>query len=344
NRYCYSILRTANCPYQRYTHLTQSTMPTTRTAPTTLTHSPLSLLETLHSILEAHLPYHLSHYLRLLLSPLTPQIRPTTGTITLVGAGPGPVHHLTLQAYTHIRNADLVISDRLIHPSVLGIVRGKVKMLPRHERKNSDDAQEDAYKWMVEGINAGLRVVRLKGGNGFVFGRGGEEIMFLRSKGITKVEIVPGLSSCVTAAESALIPITHRGIADQFLVLTARRENGSTPSLPPYEPRRTLVIMMGIGRLPTLTEKLMSGECGFPAWVPVAVVEKGTWESQRVVRGTLETISTVVKESGIKCHAVIYVGGVVDVLREDMGGVGREGGVEFTNVADEGVDVGRYIQ
>ncbi|KAJ3033605.1 uroporphyrin-III C-methyltransferase [Rhizophlyctis rosea] len=290
----------------------------------TLTKSPPTLLTTLLTLL----PFHLAHYARILLSYLPQPHRPT-GTITLVGAGPGHINNLTLLAYTHIRNADLIISDRLIHPTILAIARGKILQLPRHERKASDDAQDDADRWMVEGYRAGLRVVRLKGGNGFVFGRGGEEVLFLRSQGIKDITIVPGMTSCVAAGESALIPVTHRGVADQFLVMTGRREGGMMPNIPKYEPRRTLVIMMGIGRLGDLVKRCVDEE-EFPSWVPVAVVEKGTWEAQRVVRGTLATIERVVKESGIKCHAIIYVGGVVDVLREEMGGVH----------VDEGVDVG----
>ncbi|KAJ3049676.1 uroporphyrin-III C-methyltransferase [Rhizophlyctis rosea] len=215
-------------------------------------------------------------------------------------------------------------------------------MLPRHERRTSDDAQEDANRWMVEGVRKGLRVVRLKGGNGFVFGRGGEEVLYLRREGIRDVEIVPGLTSCVAAGEAAMIPVTHRGVADQFCVITGRGEGGRMPSIPLYDARRTIVIMMGIGRIGMLVNQCIE-EAAFPSNTPVAVVEKGTWEAQKIVRGRLDSIEKLVMDRGIRNHSIIYIGGVVAVLAEgDEEIMAMSEEMKMANIADEGIDVGRY--
>ncbi|KAI8921174.1 tetrapyrrole methylase [Powellomyces hirtus] len=304
-----------------------STKPVTRATPiTTFLLLVLSLL-----------PFQLQHHIRMLLSHLPSKHRLPTGTCTLVGAGPGDPGLLTMRAHGAIRNADIVISDLLVSPKILAMVRGKLLKLPRTTRNRSDDAQKDANEWMARYAHAGLVVCRLKGGDPFVFGRGGEEVLYLRSHGISEsqITVVPGISSCIAAAESALIPVTHRGLADQFLVITGRGQGGRVPTIPRFTPRRTLVIMMGMNRMSMLVATLRD-EAAYPPHTPVAVVEKATWREQRVVTGTVETIERIVADEGVANPAVVYVGNVVLALR---GGV-DETMENMVNPADEGIELG----
>ncbi|KAJ3176795.1 uroporphyrin-III C-methyltransferase [Gaertneriomyces sp. JEL0708] len=185
----------------------------------------------------------------------------------------------------------------------------------------------------------GLKVVRLKGGDPFVFGRGGEEVLYLLSRGISRsqISVVPGISSSIAAGESAWIPVTHRGLADQFLVITGRGEGGRVPDIPSFTPRRTVVVMMGMGRLSMLVSSFIE-EAKYPRHTPVAVIHKATWTDQRTVKGTLETIERVVKLHNITNPAVIYVGNVVTALEE--GSALHHKAFSMASQADEGIDVG----
>ncbi|TPX59623.1 hypothetical protein PhCBS80983_g02371 [Powellomyces hirtus] len=285
------------------------------------------------AFLLSFLPFYVQFVIRLLLTHFPPRYRPSTGTCTLVGAGPGDPSLLTIGAHEAIRNADIVISDLLVPERIQALVRGKLLKLPRTTRRKSDDAQCDAYVWMRDYIRLGLRVVRLKGGDPFVFGRGGEEVLYLRSEGIpaARIKVIPGISSCIAAGESALIPVTHRGVADQFLVVTGRGEGGRVPDIPSFSARRTVVVMMGMSRLHMLVTSFLN-DAHYPRHTPCAIVEKATWADQRVVRGTLETIEKLVEMQGIKNPAVVYVGHVVNILANG-------GNKCMVNTPDEGVEV-----
>lgn len=252
-------------------------------------------------------------------SPSLPFLHPPTtlaqrGTLTLVGAGPGAADLLTLRALNALRTADLVISDRLVSPSITSLITCPTL----HARKtcgNANPAQQEIHNWALDALQQGKNVVRLKGGDPFLFGRGGEEYIFFRERGF-KVDVIPGISSSLSAPLSALIPPTHRGVASQVLISTPRLESSlptdPSPSLPTYVPHRTSVFLMAMGCLELLVEKLKG--LGYPSNCPAAVVEKATCEDQRVVRGCLEDIAGKVREMGIKMHATLVVGGVVDVL------------------------------
>ncbi|KAJ3022286.1 uroporphyrin-III C-methyltransferase [Thoreauomyces humboldtii] len=295
--------------------------------------TPLTLIQSFLLLILSHLPFLLAHRIRLLLSRLPPSCRLPTGTCTLVGAGPGDPQLLTLAAHAAILSADVVISDLLVPPPILSLIRGRHLPLPRRVAR-SDDAQAVANAWMTLHVGMGLKVVRLKGGDPFVFGRGGEEVVHLRGNGVTDVTVVPGLSSCLAAAVVAGIPLTHRGLADQFLVVTGRGQGGRVPHIPPFEPRRTLVIMMGMARVGMLRAALVD-EAGYPRHTPVAVVERATWPDQRVVTGTLDGLEKLVQDEGIGNPAVVYVGNVVMALR---GGIVDHGyPLDMGNPADEGV-------
>lgn len=141
------------------------------------------------------------------------------GTITLVGAGPGSVDLLTVAAVNAIKTADVIVADRLVSENVLRLANGEV-IISRKTYGNAEGGQEDIYQSCLKALSRGLHVVRLKGGDPFVFGRGGEEVLWFRHHGF-EAKIIPGISSCIAAPVLSRIPLTTRGVADRFLVCTA---------------------------------------------------------------------------------------------------------------------------
>ncbi|KAI8812014.1 tetrapyrrole methylase [Cladochytrium replicatum] len=259
------------------------------------------------------------------LRPLTSQKSPR---LILVGAGPGNPQLLTLRAHRILtQEADVVISDRLVPQPILDLVDArKLQFVPEKSKGKSDVAQAEANRMILDGLKRGMVVARLKGGDPFVFGRGIEEILSVieaaagfelgdpeKRKRIL-LEVVPGLSSSITGPGSAMIPVTHRGAADQFLVLTGRGEKGALPDIPPYHAKRTIVILMGVLRLKELIQ--MMGDVGYPNELPCAVIERATWTDQRVVRGLLDNIVGKVSEleKPVGSPSLLVFGWVVDAL------------------------------
>jgi uroporphyrin-III C-methyltransferase len=154
-------------------------------------------------------------------------------------------------------------------------------------------------------------------GDPFLFGRGGEEVLFYRSHGF-EARVLPGLASALAAPVLAGIPLTHRGCSNQVLIATGRDKGGALPSLPPFDPKRTLVLLMAVGRLPTLATDL--GALGFPADTPVAVIERSTHPDERVTRATLGGIAEAALRVGVRSPAVLVIGQCLDVLTAATGG------------------------
>lgn len=186
-------------------------------------------------------------------------------------------------------------------------------MVARKVPGRADEAQDELNTWCIDALREGKTVVRLKIGDPFLFGRGGEEVLFFRQHGY-ECTVVPGVSSSLSAPLMAGIPPTHRGVADQVLIVTGQGRGGSTPELPPYSANRTTVFLMAVGRLPALTSALVS-TAGFPADCPAAVVENATLPNQRAVFGDLSTIARISADAGIKPPACFIVGNVVQVLQ-----------------------------
>lgn len=260
------------------------------------------------------------------LSPLSPV---AVGTVSLIGAGPGDPGLLTMRGAELLRRADVVVYDRLAHPFLLTLARPDAERIyvgkasAHHSVK-----QADINDIIIEKAKLGKNVARLKGGDPFVFGRGGEEAEYCRERGVP-FEIVPGVTSAIAAPAYAGIPVTHRDAASSFCVVTGherddKRESG-TRDAGEAEQRRdwsklahaadTLVFLMGVEALPDIAAKLV--ENGRDANTPVALVQWGTWSRQRVVVGTLETIVEKVREAKLTPPAVCVVGEVVN-LRESL--------------------------
>jgi uroporphyrinogen III methyltransferase/synthase len=260
-----------------------------------------------------------------------------TGRVTLVGAGPGDPGLITVAGLDHIRVADVIVYDRLVSERLLDHARpdaeliyvGKIPHLPVGHPPQADSAdgeegrgvshEQDAINTLlVEKGRAGKRVVRLKGGDPFVFGRGGEEAEALRAAGIP-FEIVPGVTSAVAVPAYAGIPVTHRGVAVSFAVITGHEDPDKPESAIEWSHLATavdtLVFLMGVKNLPDITANLVAN--GRPDTTPVAVIGWGTTPQQRTVTGTLADIATRVAEAGLAPPAITVVGEVVR-LRETL--------------------------
>lgn len=246
-----------------------------------------------------------------------------TGTVYLVGAGPGDPGLLTCAGRDALTHADVVVYDRLAHPDLLKLARpGAETIFVGKESARHYVRQEDTNQILVDRAKEGKTVVRLKGGDPMVFGRGGEEAEFLRSHGVPFV-LVPGVTSAIAALAYAGIPITHRDAASSFAVVTGHerddaRESGTRAPGAGEQRRRwdriahaadTLVFLMGVENLASIVQNLIA--CGRNPETPVALVQWGTWNRQRSVEGTLENIVDIVRKQGITAPAVTVVGDVV---------------------------------
>jgi uroporphyrinogen III methyltransferase/synthase len=242
-----------------------------------------------------------------------------SGTVYLVGAGPGDPGLLTVRGRDILSQADAVVYDRLANPLFLHLARPDAvlidvgKVVGRHAM-----TQEEINRTLVEQARLGRSVCRLKGGDPFVFGRGGEEALECRAAGIP-FEVVPGVTSSIAAGAYAGIPVTHRNVATSFAVITGH-ENPDKPETQVDWPglargADTLVFLMGIGNLPEITAQLIKH--GRDAETPAAVVQWGTWPCQKVLVGTLADIAEQVAAAGLKPPAVTIVGHVA-ALRESL--------------------------
>jgi uroporphyrinogen III methyltransferase/synthase len=240
------------------------------------------------------------------------------GRVHLVGAGPGDPGLLTARALEAIARADTILYDRLIPASALEGARADAKLLFVGKQGGGESVpQEHTQALMIERARAGEEVVRLKGGDPFVFGRGGEEALALRDAGIDFV-VVPGVTAGVAAAAYAGIPVTHRGLSTAVALITGHtRESESEEAVAELDWQAlaafpgTLVFYMGVRQLPHIAAQLIAA--GRAAAQPVALVERGTLPDQRTVTGTLQTIAEAAQREQVKAPAIAIVGAVAEL-------------------------------
>jgi len=234
-----------------------------------------------------------------------------TGRVSLVGAGPGDPGLLTRRAIARLRAADLVFYDALIDERILRYARKAQRFFVGKRAGRHAMTQDAIHRLLIRGARRGKHVVRLKGGDPFVFGRGGEEALALQHAGIP-YDIVPGISSAIAAPAAAGIPVTHRGVSAAFLVASAHDEatfTAATLGIPPN--RVTLVVLMGLGRSVAIACRLI--DAGWSRGTPVAVITDATTAAQQVWRGTLDDLAEdrVVVDS--RSAGTIVIGDVVSV-------------------------------
>ncbi len=233
-----------------------------------------------------------------------------SGTVYLVGAGPGDPGLLTLRGAELLKRADVVIYDLLVNQELLRHARSDCELLSRGKRQ--DVSQEQLNALMIAKAREGKCVVRLKGGDPYTFGRGGEEAEALAAAKIS-FEVVPGVSSITAAANYAGIPLTHRDHTSNFTVFTGHEGDGKTTSALDFDQiariSGTKVILMGVTHLPELTQALLSR--GMSPGTPVAIVQWGTWGKQKSCVGSLGTIEKLVAKEHITPPALTIIGDVV---------------------------------
>lgn len=241
------------------------------------------------------------------------------GIVFLVGAGPGDPGLLTLRAAAALARADVLLYDALASDATVAMARPACERIFVGKRGgNHAMPQEQIEELMVEKAREGKTVVRLKGGDPLVFGRGGEEAQRLHAHGIP-FEIVPGISSAIAAPAYAGIPVTHREYNTAFTIATGHEDPTKPESTIDWaklaDPHRTLVLLMAMGNLDAIARRLI--EHGLTADTPVAVIQDGTRPTQRTVTGTLESIADLVRSAGLQAPAIVIVGEVVQ-LRDEL--------------------------
>ena len=239
------------------------------------------------------------------------------GEVYLVGGGPGDPDLLTFRALRLMQQADVVLFDRLVAPAIVKLVRKDADRI--YVGKKSDQhamSQEEINKLLVKLAREGKRVLRLKGGDPFIFGRGGEEIESLAEEGVS-FQVVPGITAAAGCAAYAGIPLTHRDHAQSCIFITGHMKDGKLDlnwdTL--IQPGQTIAVYMGVGATTVICEELIRH--GMNEKTPAAIIQQGTTSNQRIYVGTLKTLSTLVVEEDIKPPSMMIIGNVVK-LRDKL--------------------------
>jgi uroporphyrinogen III methyltransferase/synthase len=243
----------------------------------------------------------------------------SSGRVVLVGAGPGDPELITLKGLAWLRRAEVVVYDQLVSPVLLDEApAGAHRIFAGKSARRHCLEQGAINSILIHHAEAGRLVVRLKGGDPFVFGRGGEELLACMGAGVP-VEVVPGVSSATAVPATAGIPMTHRGLASSFAVVTGHEDPAKSERAVDWgrlaNAVDTLVILMGVATLPRIAARLLAA--GRPADTPAAVIHRGTTEKEAMVVGTLADIAE--RSAGLSSPAVIVIGEAV-ALRSALGG------------------------
>ncbi|WDE12878.1 uroporphyrinogen-III C-methyltransferase [Thalassomonas haliotis] len=254
-----------------------------------------------------------------MINSLNPDKQPfLAGEVALVGAGPGDPDLLTLQAYRFIQQAEVVIYDRLVSEAIMALLpRPCEKVYVGKKQADHRVPQEGINDLLVKHARRGKRVVRLKGGDPFVFGRGGEEALYLLEHKVA-VHVVPGLTAASACTSYVGIPLTHRQVAQSCTFITGHLQQSGELDLPWQilnDAKQTLVFYMGVKSLDIIADKLVNA--GRAPSTPAALIRKGTQADQQVIRGELSQLNKLVAAHNIRPPTLIVIGDVVDTFNEE---------------------------
>lgn len=266
------------------------------------------------------------------------------GRIILAGSGPGHPDLLTQATHKAIQTADLILADKLVPSGVLDLIPRRTPVqIARKFPGNADAAQEELHTLAVAGVREGKTVLRLKQGDPYIYGRGGEEVEYFRQQGLgDRVLVLPGVTSALSAPLFAEIPATQRDVADQVLICTGTGKKGKAPTPPEYVPTRTVVFLMALHRIEGLVEELTvhtAAERGVgaaagegdettqtkaatptrPLWplsTPCAVIERASCPDQRVIRTTLAKVAEAIEHEGSRPPGLLVVGAACEFLHK----------------------------
>ncbi|MEU7574224.1 uroporphyrinogen-III C-methyltransferase [Micromonospora sp. NPDC049240] len=238
------------------------------------------------------------------------------GRVALVGAGPGDPELITVKGWRLLTEAEVVVTDRLVPGLLLDELRPDVELVDASKIPYGPSrAQEEINRILVDRARAGKVVVRLKGGDPYVFGRGGEELLACAEAGVP-VTVVPGVTSAIAVPGVAGVPVTHRAVAHEFTVVSGHVAPDSPASLVSWESlaglRGTLVVLMGLKNLAAIAATLIAH--GRPPTTPAAVIQEGTTATQRTLRSTLGAVAADVTAAGLRPPAIVVIGDVVNAL------------------------------
>jgi len=240
------------------------------------------------------------------------------GKVYIVGAGPGDPELLCIKAYKIINKADVIIYDRLVSNSIIQLIPKKIEKIDVGKKPcNHYNSQKHINKLLVEEARKGRIVVRLKGGDPFLFGRGGEEALILRKDGI-EFEVIPGISSALAVPTYAGIPLTHRGYSSSLTIITGHEDPTKSRNFINWEKigtiTDTIVILMGINKLKNIVEHLL--QVGRNPKTPIAIIEHGTTTQQREIIGDIGDIIQKAEKYDVKTPAIIVIGDVIKLQKE----------------------------
>lgn len=241
------------------------------------------------------------------------------GEVALVGAGPGDPDLLTMQAYRFIKQAEVVIYDRLVSEEIMALLPSDCKQVYVGKKEADHRVPQDGInQLLVDHALSGKKVVRLKGGDPFVFGRGSEEAQFVLNHGIA-CHIVPGMTAASACTSYAGIPLTHRKVARSCTFITGNVQDNGALDLPWHtlnDKEQTIIFYMGIKSLPVITAQLI--KAGRDEKTPAALIRKGTHQDQQVVKGSLENLTELVALHNLKPPSLIVIGDVVDTFQSEQ--------------------------
>ena len=239
------------------------------------------------------------------------------GFVSLVGAGPGDADLLTVKAMRLLKAADVVVYDRLVSADILDLIPAGVSRISVAKASGKHCVPQDQINEMIVNLaKTGRRVVRLKGGDPYMFGRGGEEVLALKQHNIP-FEVVPGITAAAGCSAYSGIPLTHRGVSRRVQFITAHFNHNEPLDLnwqAIADPDSTLVIYMGLANLQLVVRSLI--EAGLPGSTPAAAVQNGTTYSQQRVISTLEQLNEAIKQKGMQAPVMIIIGDVVSLAEE----------------------------